>query len=746
MIKHKLGSSFSIYVNSLSIKNKILSNSSILIALLFIIFTLAVSSMVLIGNKLDSIVTKDIALMVKITKITEHQLEQSIHFERAIRHGVLLKSNTMAPEKFKKEVKYFNSLSHKVDKEILEAKEIAHNAISNADNQEETKEFTYMHESLEKIEREHADFEHHALEVFSFYEQGEIHKAEEYAERVEVEEDQLAKELEALVEEMEKFTEHAIVLAQESEIAPIIGMSIFCLISFIFAFFSNKYITSLILTPLQAAIEVARRITKGNLDTEIKVTSNDEIGDLLMTLDVMQKQLIKVIEHEIQPIIDEAKDGKLTNRIDVRNKAGFYKKISDGINDIVNVNEQVVNDASGIFKALSRGNLNVSIESDYKGSFKDLKEDANSTIKQLSQVIEKDIKRLVDSSLAGNLSSRINLTDKEGFFKTMSHSINELINVNENIINDTASLLNSTAKGDLTISIDGNYQGLFAQLKNDANVTVTKLSKIIGEIRQSSSSIDTAASEMATGNADLSQRTENQASSLEKTPASVEEISATIKQSADSSVEASKLVKITQIAANEGGAIVKKTIDAMEDINTASNKIEGILSVIDDIAFQTNLLALNAAIEAARAGENGRSFAVVAGEVRNLAQRSATAAKEIKSLIFDSQSKVENGIQMVNESGKTLNKIVESVETVYEVIDNITSSSKEQALAMDAINSSVMQMDAMTQKNAAMVEQAASASQIMSEQASNMDSLMQFFTLSKGRGVYDIKPHALGNK
>lgn len=343
--------------------------------------------------------------------------------------------------------------------------------------------------------------------------------------------------------------------------------------------------------------------------------------------------------------------------------------------------------------------------------------------------VEQEIDSLVDSAARGDLTNRIPLEGKRGFFLTLSKGLNELVGSAASILNDVGKTFAALAEGDLTNSIEAQYQGDFEQIKNNANLTNEKLSKVIREIRESANTVNTAANELAQGNADLSQRTEEQASSLEETASSMEQMTSTVKQSSDSAKEADLLSKDARRKAQDGGEVVKQAIDAMEEILKASNKINDIIGVIDEIAFQTNLLALNAAVEAARAGEQGRGFAVVAGEVRNLSQRSAAAAKEIKDLIKDSVGKVETGSVLVNESGETLTSIVHAVENVASMIAEISNASSEQTSGIEQINQAITQMDEMTQQNAALVEQASASSEAMSDQAGNMSKLVSFFKL-----------------
>ncbi|NTS78914.1 HAMP domain-containing protein, partial [Catenovulum sp. SM1970] len=257
--------------------------------------------------------------------------------------------------------------------------------------------------------------------------------------------------------------------------------------------------------------------------------------------------------------------------------------------------------------------------------------------------VEKEIDNLVDKAAAGDLSVRMNLDNKDGFFKGLGDGLNRLVDVCDGVINDTVEMLDAMAHGNLTKRIEGDYQGAFGKLKEDANATVTKLTEIIARVNQSANTVASGADEIAQGNADLSQRTEEQASSLEETASSMEEMTSTVKQNADNAQIANQLASDAQTKAVQGGEVVERAVTGMSEINDSSKKIADIIGVIDEIAFQTNLLALNAAVEAARAGEQGRGFAVVAGEVRNLAQRSAEAAKEIKDLIRDSVAKVEDG-------------------------------------------------------------------------------------------------------
>ncbi len=346
--------------------------------------------------------------------------------------------------------------------------------------------------------------------------------------------------------------------------------------------------------------------------------------------------------------------------------------------------------------------------------------------------VEKEVNELIDKAVQGDLSSRLREDDKEGFFLNLSTGLNRLMTISDGVIQDTASMLDAMAHGNLTQRIDGNYAGTFAKLKDDANATVSKLTEIIARINQSANTVASGADEIAQGNADLSQRTEEQASSLEETASSMEEMTSTVKQNADNAVVANQLANDAQKKATEGGAVVKRAVEGMAEINDSSKKIADIIGVIDEIAFQTNLLALNAAVEAARAGEQGRGFAVVAGEVRNLAQRSAEAAKEIKNLIRDSVAKVEDGSALVNESGETLSEIVAAVERVSQMIADISVASKEQSAGIEQVNKAVTQMDEMTQQNAALVEEASAAGESMSEQARAMRQLLSFFTVESG--------------
>jgi len=346
--------------------------------------------------------------------------------------------------------------------------------------------------------------------------------------------------------------------------------------------------------------------------------------------------------------------------------------------------------------------------------------------------IEHEVDAIIESAGKGDLSKRASIDDKSGFFKELSMGLNRLMSISENVINDTARVLSAMAEGRLDERIDADYDGIFGRLKEDANTTGERLTEVIGSIREAANTVATGAGEIAQGNTDLSQRTEEQASSLEETASSMEQMTSSVKQASETAMEANELAGGAQTKARKGGSVVSSAVQAMDEINTSSKKIADIIGVIDEIAFQTNLLALNAAVEAARAGEQGKGFAVVAGEVRNLAQRSAGAAKEIKDLIRDSVAKVENGTELVNESGNMLTEIVESVENVSAMIQEISNGAAEQASGIEQVNKAVMQMDEMTQQNAALVEEASAASETMTEQAKSMLALVSFFKFSNG--------------
>ena len=333
--------------------------------------------------------------------------------------------------------------------------------------------------------------------------------------------------------------------------------------------------------------------------------------------------------------------------------------------------------------------------------------------------------------LQGCYSPIVDFTGK--VIKVVKYALD--ITAQKQAIDAVSSGLNALARGDLSQTIDIDLQGEFATLRTAFNDSMLNLQETVKTVREASDTIATAASEIASGNSNLSARTEQQAANLEETASSMEELTSTVRQNAANAKEANQVAREASEVARRGGLAVEQVVHTMQEINTSSRKIVDIISVIDGIAFQTNILALNAAVEAARAGEQGRGFAVVASEVRNLAQRSASAAKDIKSLINDSVSKVESGARLVSSAGQTIDDVVSSVKKVSDIMADISSASAEQSSGIEQVNMAITQLDDVTQQNAALVEQAAAAAESLKEQSQMLMQAIAIFKLKQGLPV-----------
>jgi len=339
---------------------------------------------------------------------------------------------------------------------------------------------------------------------------------------------------------------------------------------------------------------------------------------------------------------------------------------------------------------------------------------------------------VIQAALRGTGDRRISLGGKTGNLERLALSINELIDGVQTTVAETMQVVQRAVEGDLTsrVKVD-DKSGHFKSLAVSVNSMIESMMEVVTTLTATSNEVQMGAAEISRGNLNLSRRTEEQAASLEQTASSMEQMTSTVKNNADNAVQASQLAEAAREQAERGSSVVGSAVAAMGEINTASRKIADIIGVIDEIAFQTNLLALNAAVEAARAGEQGRGFAVVATEVRNLASRSAAAAKQIKGLIQDSVGKVNEGTKLVDGSGEVLNEIVTRVKKVTAVMAEIASSSREQASGIEQVNKAITLMDTMTQQNAALVEEASAAAHALSEQATALTTLIARYRRSE---------------
>jgi len=498
-------------------------------------------------------------------------------------------------------------------------------------------------------------------------------------------------------------------------------------------------ITRSLTRPLEGAVKLADGIANGRLDNSIDASGNDEVTQLLRSMQRMQAQLQSVMAAQGE-LARQHDAGSLSYRMDESAFPGDYGRMVHETNALVGSHVQVQNRLIEVMKHYARGDLSVDMDP-LPGEKAAITQAMDETKTSLS-AINGEIRRLATAAAAGDFSLR---GDEDRFaydFRDMVAGLNRLMQTTDENLVQVSTLLQAISRGDLTVRMQGDFHGVFARMRDDCNATVDQLKQIVGRIQSSASSINLAAGEIASGNTDLSRRTEQQAANLEETAASMEELTSIVKQNAEHARQANQLAIGAHGVASQGGEVVGQVVTTMSAIEASSKKIAEIISVIDGIAFQTNILALNAAVEAARAGEQGRGFAVVASEVRTLAQRSAGAAKEIKGLIEDSVGKVADGSALVRQAGTTMGEIVASVQRVTDIMADISAASQEQSSGIEQVNQAVVQMDETTQQNAALVEEASAAARSMEEQANLLAEAVSVFRTGAAAAAVSV-PRAL---
>ncbi|MBX2837243.1 MAG: nitrate- and nitrite sensing domain-containing protein [Gammaproteobacteria bacterium] len=508
---------------------------------------------------------------------------------------------------------------------------------------------------------------------------------------------------------------------------------------------------------------VATNIANGNLENSIQVKSQTSTLALMSTMQDNLRQRIES-EHNTMSRVLRLRDGldKLSTPVMVADSTGSITFVNEAMNKYFN---QYRHELSQICPSFASNDLTECSIFDFSNdsvSFRtfiesttecytdevtyadrtaqiDVSQTFNETgdhvgysmeLKDITgeRAVIQEVANAVRSANEGALSVRIDVGNKDSVYAKLAEGINQLLDVTSLVTGEMSEFVGAIAAGDLSHTINTDLKGDFEVLKRDANQTVHKLSDVMTRVEKIARNVDIASREINAGNLDLSKRTESTAASLQETSSSMEQLTASVTQNADSASRANQMVANARQRAERGGAIVGQAVEAMSGINQSSKQISDIIGVIDEIAFQTNLLALNASVEAARAGDQGRGFAVVASEVRNLAGRSAVAAKEIKELIEDSVLRVQNGTELVGQSGSTLQEIIDQVIEVSEIVGEISNSSKEQSEEISMVSQAITQIDDATQQNAALVEEATAASQSTSSQAGELLKEVGYFS------------------
>ncbi|MCC8536479.1 methyl-accepting chemotaxis protein [Xanthomonas axonopodis pv. poinsettiicola] len=520
-------------------------------------------------------------------------------------------------------------------------------------------------------------------------------------------------------------------LAARQAVATARGFAMLMVISTIVALLLGASIAFLltrsVVLPLRQSLRLAERINEGDLRSQDTPTANDESGQLLRAMQQMQHRLQDVISAQ-RTMASRHDAGEISYRTDAQRFPGEYGHMVQDTNALVHAHVQTQLRMTEVMGRYAVGDLTPEIEH-YPGE----KAAITTTMQQVKQnlrAINAQIHALTQAACAGDFALRGQPEHFEHDFRLMVENLNTMMATSDTNLARFSELLRSIADGDLTVRMSGDFHGVFASMRDDANSTVHRLTDIVTHIQTTSNSIGFAAEDIASGNQELARRSEQQAASLEETAASMEELTSTVKQNAEHAGRANQLAVSAASIASQGRDVVAQVIDTMSGIETASRRIADIISVIDGIAFQTNILALNAAVEAARAGEQGRGFAVVASEVRTLSHRSSDAAKEIKRLIDDSVQRVADGSALVHTAGTTMGEVVASVQHVTDIMGHISAASQEQAGGIEQVNHTIAQMDETTQQNVRLVEAASTAARALENHSVQLIRAVEVFKVN----------------
>lgn len=565
----------------------------------------------------------------------------------------------------------------------------------------------------------------------------------------------------------------------------VLTMIIVIVIAMVLAIVLGSFLARIISKPIGKMVDAANKLAEGDINASVEANSKDEIGKLAkafghmienvreqaataekiaegdLSFEIIAKSdkdilnirlggMLKAINsliEEMSKLYENHKAGEIDAFIDIEKFKGAYREVANGVNTGYRLHVGNMLKLLNVLTSYAEGDFSAVLEK-LPGKQALANEKMDTLRNNLSNLISEMV-TLSQAAIAGNLGIRGDVNKFYGDYKKIITGVNDTLDATTRPIHEATSVLEELAKGNLQVSVNGEYKGDHAIIKNAINNTVDSFNEVLRNINTASEQVASGAKQVSDSSMALSQGATEQASSIEELTASIEEISSQTKLNAQNASQANELAETAKSNALQGNAQMKEMLKAMEEINDSSANISKIIKVIDEIAFQTNILALNAAVEAARAGQHGKGFAVVAEEVRNLAARSANAAKETTDMIEGSIKKVEGGTRIANETATALNKIVEGVAKAAALVGDIAVASNEQAIGIAQINQGVIQVSQVVQSNSATSEESAAASEELSSQAELLKEQVSRFKLkrearhSSYRGLEDINPEVL---